>query len=110
MVTEQAAFEKAGIKRALTGDGVHMNIYGNLVMAKGVLATLGLDKDQLAAVEAKWNEAPDLFQTTPRIKLSLPQLAALEALAASQNKSLDTLINEISASALNTAIKATPTP
>ncbi|HEX8833289.1 MAG TPA: SGNH/GDSL hydrolase family protein, partial [Abditibacteriaceae bacterium] len=58
MVAEQTAFEKAGIKRALTGDGVHMNLYGNLVMARGVLATLGLDNAQLAAVQAKWNEMP----------------------------------------------------
>src|SRR4028118_817318 len=50
MVAEQAALEKAGIKRALTGDGVHMNIYGNLVMAKTVLAAFGLDEKQLAAI------------------------------------------------------------
>ncbi|HEX8550108.1 MAG TPA: SGNH/GDSL hydrolase family protein [Abditibacteriaceae bacterium] len=106
MVTEQQAFEKAGLKRALTGDGVHMNIYGNLVMAKGVLATFGLDDRQLAVAQAKWNEMPDLFQTTPKIKLSLPELAALEAYAAGQNKSLETIVNELAANAVSAAAKA----
>ena len=108
MAAEQASFEKAGIKRALTGDGVHMNIYGNLVMAKGVLATFGLDDRQLAAVQAEWNAMPDLFQTTAKIKLSLVELAALEAYAASQNKSVETVVTELSANAVNAAVKAAP--
>lgn len=109
MVAEQASLEKAGIRRALTGDGVHMNLYGNLMMAKGVLATFGLDERQLAAAEARWNEMPDLFQTTAKIKLSLKELAALEAYAASQNKSVDTLVTELAANAINAALKAAAT-
>jgi lysophospholipase L1-like esterase len=108
MVAEQAAFEKAGIKRALTGDGVHMNIYGNLVMAKGVLATFGLDQRQLDAVQAKWNEAPDLFEATAKIKLSLPELAALEAYAASQNKSAENVVTELSTNAVKAVVKSAP--
>ncbi len=108
MVAEQASFQKAGIKRALTGDGVHMNIYGNLVMAKGVLAAFGLDDRQLAAAQSKWNEMPDLFQTTAKIKLSLAELAALEAYAVSQNKSVETIVTELSANAVNAAIKSAP--
>jgi lysophospholipase L1-like esterase len=108
MVAEQTSLEKAGVKRALTGDGVHMNIYGNLVMAKGVLATFGLDDRQLTAVQAKWNQIPDLFQTTAKIKLSLVELAALEAYAARQNKSVETIVTELSADAVNAAVKAAP--
>ena len=67
MVAEQETLEKEGNKRTLTGDGVHMNLFGNLVMAKGVLTTFGLDDRQLAVAEAKWNEMPDLFQTTTQI-------------------------------------------
>jgi hypothetical protein len=105
------SLEKAGIKRALTGDGVHMNIYGNLVMAKGVLAAFGLNDRQLTAVQAKWNEMPDLFQTTAKIKLSLVELARLEAYAASQNKSVETIVTELSAEAVNAVIKkADPLP
>ncbi|HEX9995767.1 MAG TPA: SGNH/GDSL hydrolase family protein [Abditibacterium sp.] len=106
MVAEQESFQKAGIKRTLTVDGVHMNIYGNLVMAKGVLATLGLDNTQLATVQAKWNEMPGLYEVSPKLKLSLKELAALEAHAASHNKSLDAFVSELTANAVNAAIKS----
>ena len=108
MAAEQAAFEKAGIKRSLTTDGVHMNIYGDLMMAKTVLAAFGLNEAQLAAVQAKWNEMPDLFQTSPKIKLSLKDLAALETYAAKQNKSVETIMTELSTNAVNAAVKAAP--
>ena len=61
MVAEQAVYEKAKAERSLTGDGVHMNIYGNMVMAKGLLATFGLNDSQLTAVQAKWNKRPDVY-------------------------------------------------
>jgi lysophospholipase L1-like esterase len=106
MVAEQESLEKAGIKRALTTDGVHMNIYGDMVMARGVLAAFGLDDRQLTATQAKWNEIPELFPATAQIKLSGNELAALEAYAASQNKSVETTVSEISANAVKAAIKA----
>jgi lysophospholipase L1-like esterase len=61
MVAEQAVYEKAKAERSLTFDGVHMNIYGNMVMARGVLAAFGLNEVQLAAVQAKWNQMPDVY-------------------------------------------------
>jgi lysophospholipase L1-like esterase len=109
MAAEQASLAKAGIKRALTNDGVHMNIYGDLVMAKGVLAAFGLTDRELAAVQSKWNEMPDLFQTTAKIKLSLTDLAALESYASRQKKSVETVVTELAASAVNTAVKAAVT-
>jgi lysophospholipase L1-like esterase len=108
MAAEQEALEKAGIKRALTGDGVHMNLYGNLMMAKGVLSAFGLNEQQLAAVNAKWRELPDLYQGAAKFKLSLSQLAVLEASAASQNKSLDALLSDLAMDAVNAALKAAP--
>jgi hypothetical protein len=106
MVVEQVSFEKAGIKRALTTDSVHMNIYGDIVMARGVLAAFGLSDRQLTAIQVKWNEIPELFPTTTKIKLSGNQFAALEAYAARQNKSVETIVAEISAKAVNAAVKA----
>ncbi|HEX8309921.1 MAG TPA: GDSL-type esterase/lipase family protein [Chthoniobacteraceae bacterium] len=106
MAAEQASFEKAGIKRVLTTDGVHMNIYGNLLMAKGVLAAFGLDERQLAAAQAKWNAMPELFETKAKIKLSLPELAELEDYAASQNKSVETIVAERAAAAVDAVVKA----
>jgi lysophospholipase L1-like esterase len=105
MAAEQDALAKAGVKRALTTDGVHMNIYGDMVMAKAVLAAFGLDDGQLAAAQAKWNEVPRLFETTAKIKLSGSELAALEAYAASRNKPVETVVTEISTNAVSEAIK-----
>ena len=106
MAAEQAVLEKAGIQRLLTGDGVHMNIYGNLMMAKGVLSAFGLDDQQLAAANAKWSELPDLYQGTVKFKLSLTELAALETYAASQKKSVDAVISDVAADAVQAALKA----
>ena len=39
----------------LTIDNLHMNGYGNRMMAKGVLRTMGLDESQLVACEGAWN-------------------------------------------------------
>jgi len=103
------AADQAANNRILTVDGVHMNNYGNLMMAKGVLAAFGLDDHQLAAVYTKWADQPDTFQPTPKIKLSLKDLAALEAYAASQNKSIDTVMADIATDAIKTAIKTAPT-
>ncbi|HEX9995766.1 MAG TPA: SGNH/GDSL hydrolase family protein [Abditibacterium sp.] len=108
MVAEQEAFKKAGIKRSLTTDGVHMNIYGDLMMARTVLAAFGLNEAQLAAAEAKWNETPEIFQTSPKLKLSLKDLALLEAFAAKQNKSVETVVAELTANAVNAALKTPP--
>lgn len=107
MAAEQDSLKKAGVKRVLTTDGVHMNLYGNLMMAKGVLTAFGLDAKQLAAAEAHWNTLPDLYQTNAKIKLSLNELAALEAVAAKQNKSADALMSELSTAAIKAALTAT---
>ena len=61
MVAEQAVYENAKAERSLTTDGVHMNVYGDMVMAKGILAAFGLNKGQLAAAQAKWNKMPDVY-------------------------------------------------
>jgi lysophospholipase L1-like esterase len=108
MVAEQQSLEKAGIKRSLTTDGVHMNVYGDMVMAKTVLAAFGLNDRQLATAQAKWNEIPEIFPTTAKIKLSGNELAALEAFAAKQNKPVETVAAEIFANAVKATVKAAP--
>jgi lysophospholipase L1-like esterase len=108
MVAEQASLEKAGIKRSLTVDGVHMNTYGDIVMAKAVLAALGLDERQIAAAQTRWNAIPAIFETTAKIKLSGNEMAALEAFAAQQNKTVDTVVAEIAASAVKAVVTTAP--
>ncbi len=95
MFAEQQKLEAAGIKRSLTTDGVHMNIYGNLMMARGVLAAFGLDDRQLATTEETWLDIPDAYQTNVRMKLSLRELAKIEKAAAAQNLSADKLAGDL---------------
>jgi len=104
MFAAQEALKAAGIKRLLTGDGVHMNIYGNLMMAKGVLRAFGLDDAQIATAEAKWSEIPGTFQANSKVKLTLNELESLEAIAAKKNTTVDNLIGDISTAAVKASL------
>lgn len=42
------------LKNKLTTDGCHMNKLGNIMMAKGVLRTLGLSDEKIADAEKSW--------------------------------------------------------
>lgn len=106
MAAEQAALKAAGVKRALTTDGVHMNIYGNLMMARGVLKTFGLDARQLAAAEDAWTRIPDAYQTNAKVSLSLAELAALEKLAAERGRPVQDVLNEKATEAAKAAAAA----
>jgi len=84
--------EKAGGKRGklLTSDGVHMNPFGNVMMASGVLRGFGLSEAQMA-------KATDVFLDIPNgvsasVPITLRQYAALESVAAKEGKSVQELI------------------
>jgi len=47
---------KRDIKNKLTTDGCHMNLPGNIMMAKGVLRAFGLSEEKIAAAEKSWLE------------------------------------------------------
>lgn len=105
MFAEQEALKAAGItNRSLTTDGVHMNTYGNIMMAKGVLKAFGLDKAQLATAEDKWQDIAGTYQPTIKPRLTLNDLAALEALAAKKKVSVDALMNDLTADAVKAAV------
>jgi len=42
------------IKNKLTSDGCHMNKYGNIMMAKGILRTFGLSEEKIEVAEKSW--------------------------------------------------------
>lgn len=42
------------IKNKLTTDGCHMNLLGNVMMAKGILRGFGLSEEKIAAAEKRW--------------------------------------------------------
>jgi lysophospholipase L1-like esterase len=84
--------EKAGGKRGklLTSDGVHMNPFGNVMMASGVLRGFGLSDDQMAKATEVFMDIPG--GASASVPLTLRQYASLEAAAAKEGKSVHDLI------------------
>jgi lysophospholipase L1-like esterase len=94
MLAQQQADELAKITTPLTGDGVHMNHRGNIMMAKGVLKAFGLDDAQLAAADKAWRAIPDAVAVSSKASLSLPEFEALQTLATSKKMTVDALLAE----------------
>ena len=44
------------IQNKLTTDGCHMNVKGNIMMAKGILRAFGLSEEKIAAAEKTWEK------------------------------------------------------
>lgn len=89
MQTQVAALQTAGKRgNVLTVDGVHMNPYGNFMMAAGVLKAMGLNDDQLAKAKASWQVIP---VPTP-INIPFGQIEQLQKLADAQKKSVSDLL------------------
>lgn len=66
------SFPKAAAKGTqLTSDGVHMNAYGNIMMAKGVLKAFGLSGKALAKTESDWKNAPGSHSIRFNMSMSL---------------------------------------
>jgi lysophospholipase L1-like esterase len=92
MQKDLEAREKAGQKRGklLTSDGVHMNPFGNVMMASGVLRGFGLDEAQMAKATDAFLDIPNGVNAS--VPLTLRQYAALEAAAAKEGKSVQDLL------------------
>ena len=54
MFQERIKAENKPGQKVLTGDGVHMNLEGNKLMATGVLQAFGLDAAQMAKARGSW--------------------------------------------------------
>jgi len=89
------AREKAGQKRGklVTSDGVHMNPFGNVMMATGVLRGFGLDDAQVAKATEVFLDIPNGVSAS--VPLTLRQYAALETAAAKEGKSVQDLLKGI---------------
>jgi lysophospholipase L1-like esterase len=83
-----------GKTNLLTGDGVHMNAQGNVMMATGVLKGFGLNDAQLKKAGDKWLDMPDAVEVSGKMKVSLRQSQQLNAYAAQQKKSLNEILTE----------------
>ncbi len=89
--------EKSGKKRGnlLTSDGVHMNPYGNQMMAEGVLRGFGLDDEAAAKAKSAWLDIPNGMSVNAAARLTLRQYQALEAVAAKEGKSVQALLQSL---------------
>ena len=71
-----------------------MNHIGNQMMAAEVLQAFGLTDAQIAAAVQNWRSLTDAVHLKTVLKLSLPEIEALETHAASRKKSIDAVIVE----------------
>ncbi|MBT8036273.1 MAG: hypothetical protein KJO21_01895 [Verrucomicrobiae bacterium] len=62
----------------LTRDGVHMNAYGNMMMAKGVLKAFGVPAKDLPALESQWKSAPGSHVIRLAIPMSIQEYELLQ--------------------------------
>jgi lysophospholipase L1-like esterase len=89
----------------LTVDGVHMNVAGNLMMSQGVLKALGLNEAQLAKAREARLDIPNAMQLGPAPAVTLRQYELLKAVAAKQNRSVNDLVRDEVAKAIEALVK-----
>jgi lysophospholipase L1-like esterase len=83
-----------GKTNLLTGDGVHMNPDGNMMMAIGVLKGFGLNEEQITKAQGAWLDLPNAIEVGGKLKISLREYQQLNAYATQQQRSLTDIFNE----------------
>ena len=71
--------EDAPKGKQLTSDGVHMNAYGNMMMAKGVLNAFSVSKEKLDALGDEWKKVPGSKQIRVNLSMSLYEYEQIQA-------------------------------
>lgn len=89
----------------VTADGVHMNPRGNEMMAIGVLRAFGLNDAQLDKARNAWLEIPRSSTVDARNMITLKQFKQLSRLARERGISVQALVNELFAKAVDGAAK-----
>ena len=89
----------------LTSDGVHMNPLGDRLMALGILKSFGLNEAQLKKADETWYETPKTCSVNPGLALSLRQYEQLRDLADSKGTTMQNLIQEETAKAVESLLK-----
>jgi lysophospholipase L1-like esterase len=59
--------------KQLTSDGVHMNPYGNFMMAKGILKAFGVPEERVKEFEVSWKKIPNSKGMRFRLSMSLAE-------------------------------------
>jgi hypothetical protein len=89
----------------LTGDGVHMNPLGDMMMATGVLKGFGLSEEQLKKAQDKWLDMPNSMEVVGKARVSIRQYQQLNAYAAQQKRSLADMLNEAVSKSVESMLK-----
>ena len=89
----------------VTADGVHMNPLGNEMMAFGVLRAFGLNAAQLDKGRQAWLEIPRSSAVDARNMVTLKQFKQLGQLARERGVSVQDLMNDLFAKAVDGAVK-----
>jgi lysophospholipase L1-like esterase len=98
----QAALKPEIKGNQLTRDGVHMNPFGDQMMATGVLRAFGLNESQIKVARDYWMDMPEIACLVDcKVGLTLRQYQQLSAMAAKQNQTVSDLVSA-------EAIKAIP--
>jgi len=90
----QAAVSAAGDRRQgnqLTTDGVHMNTFGNMMMAEGVLSAFRLSPAQMAKAVSHWESMPRTCSVRLQLNLTAAEFRKLKVLADEKGVSVDAL-------------------
>ena len=88
----------------LTVDGVHMNAFGNQMMASGILSAFSLTENQLQAARGKWDDLPKAMDLGA-VSVSVRQYKALETVAAKRGQSVSVLVDAAVAKTVDDLIK-----
>ena len=89
----------------LTSDGVHMNPLGDRLMAEGILKTFGLNESNLKKANDHWYEMPKTCSVNTGLALSLRQYEQLRDLADSKGTTMQNLIQQETAKAVESLLK-----
>ncbi len=100
-----AAGERPG--NLLTADGVHMNPFGNQMMATGVLEAFGLNEAQVQKAREAWLDIPNSCDVSA--KITLRQYEQLARKATAQKQSVSELLSPAVAKALESLLKSDET-
>lgn len=100
----KAIIAKTGARNYLTVDGVHMATRGNVMMAKGVLAALGLTTDQIAKAQEAWMDMPGTCEL--KVNITIRQYEkVVEKAEAANGQPVSGYVNDQFGKFLETVVK-----
>lgn len=81
-------------KEVLTSDGVHMIFPGNLMMATGIIKSLGFNAEEIGKAQEAWLDLPNTCALKFEAKFSQREMRQLEKTTAARGSSAQKSLNE----------------